>query len=61
MLRNAQNQIERLLAEKCSTTAQNDLLNSELDKYKKSNNAQKAEIKKLTAANNNLRWEISKY
>ena len=35
MLHDAQNQIERLLAEKSSTVAQNDLLNPELDKYKK--------------------------
>ena len=35
MLHDAQNQIERLLAKKSSTVAQNDLLNSELDKYKK--------------------------
>ena len=61
MLVDAQNKIDLLLAEKSSIAAQNDLLLSEIDGYKKSNRVQKAEIKKLTTSNDNLRREISKY
>ena len=38
-----------------------ELLESELDKYKKSDNAQKASIKKLTRENDHLKRELSKF
>ena len=61
ILVDAQNKIELLLAEKSSIAAQNDLLLSEIEGYKKYSRVQKAEIKKLTTSNDNLGREISKY
>ena len=57
----ARKRIECLIASNQSATAQNELLNSEIDQYRKTIKEQKSQIKKLSNDNDNLRREISKY
>ena len=56
----ARKRIGCLIASNQSATAQNELLNSEIDQYRKTIKEQKLQIKKMSDDNDNLRWEISK-
>ena len=57
----ARKKIECLIASNQSATAQNELLNSKIDQYRKTIKEQRSQIKKLSNDNDNLRREISKY
>ena len=59
-LLDVQNKLQTMFATNQSITAQNDLLNAEIEQYRKTIKDQKSQIKKVTNENDNLRCEISK-
>ena len=59
-LLDVQNKLQTMFATNQSITAQNDLLNAEIEQYRKTIKDQKSQIKKVTNENDNLRREISK-